>query len=470
MHNSGAAWNDRGGSRMIINHQILVLGGGPAGLNAAKYAANAGGDVGLIDSGSRLGGQYWRHTGDISVDHAMHHNFDQGSLLIDAVSANPRIAVYLGSQIWSASILNNAIILRTRDQVFQTQRLIIATGAYDRSLPFPGWDIPGVMTAGAAQALLKGSGVIAGENIVIAGTGPFLLPVAAGISRHGGNVVGVLEAANRTAWSKGLGTLVQNPSKIVEGLGYMKTLRENKVKIQFSQAIIAAHAGTDGLLESVTGANIDRNFNVKSTYSLRCDVAAISWGFTPDTSIAGALHLRQKVSGDGSVIIEVDDDQRAIQSNAVIEIYAAGESTGIGGSELALAEGAIAGLAAAHHTRVPKQLRKLRRKAQKFANALSKVYPVAPGWKSWLTPETLICRCEEVTYQTVQEAAAELGAVDPRGAKLMVRCGMGMCQGRICGRTISDLLDGDDNDRIHAGYRPIITPITLGELAQEGLL
>ena len=455
---------------MIINHQILILGGGPAGLNAAKYAANAGGDVGLIDSGLRLGGQYWRHTGDISVDHAMHHNFDQGSLLIDAINANSRIAVYLGTQIWSASIVNDAIILRTRDQIFQTQRLIIATGAHDRALPFPGWDIPGVMTAGAAQALLKGSGVIAGKNIVVAGTGPFLLPVAAGISRHGGNIVGVLEAAKRTAWSKGLGTLIQNPSKIMEGLGYFKTLRENKVEMRFGQAVIAAHAGTDGLLESVTVANIDGDFGVKSSYRIKCDVAAISWGFTPDTSIAGTLHLRQKVTADGTVVIDVDEDQRAVQGNSVVEIYAAGESTGIGGSDLALAEGAIAGLAAAHFTGKSHQLRKLRRRAQKFANTLVRVYPVAAGWKSWLTPETLICRCEEVTYQALQAATEQLGVVDSRGAKLMVRCGMGMCQGRICSRAVSDLLNGDENDRIHASYRPIITPITLGELAQEGLV
>ena len=455
---------------MVINHQIIVLGGGPAGLNAAKYAANAGGDVGLIDSGLRLGGQYWRHTGDTSVDHTMHHNFDQGSLLIDAIKANSRIAVYLGSQIWSASILNDAIILRTRDQIFQTQRLIIATGAHDRALPFPGWDIPGVMTAGAAQALLKGSGVIAGKNIVVAGTGPFLLPVAVGISKHGGNVVGVLEAANKIAWAKGIGTLIQNPSKIVEGLGYLRTLRGNKVEMRFDQAVVAAHAGPDGLLESVTVANIDRNFHIKSTYDIKCDTAAITWGFTPDTSMAGALHLRQKVNGDGSVVIEVDDNQRAIQSNVMVEIYAAGESTGIGGSDLALAEGAIAGLAAAHYTQKSNQLRKLRRKAQKFADALSKVYPVVPGWKSWLTPETLICRCEEVTYQTVKAAAEQLGAVDPRGAKLMTRCGMGMCQGRICSRIVADLLNGDENDRIRASYRPIITPITLGELAQEGLV
>ena len=455
---------------MIIKHQIIVVGGGPAGLNAAKYAANSGCDVGLIDSGLRLGGQYWRHTGNADVDQSLHHNFDEGSLLIDAVKANARITVYLASQIWSASIVEDTIVLRTNDQTFQTQRLILATGAYDRSLPFPGWDIPGVMTAGAVQSFLKGNGVVVGKRTIVAGTGPFLLPVAAGICSHGGTVVGVLEAANKTAWASEIATLIRNPAKILEGYSYLKTLRNSKAEMRFSQAVVAAHAGEDGLLESVTIANIDRQFNIKSTYRLKCDVAAISWGFTPDTSLASALDVKQRVDSHGTVVVDVDGDQRAIHPNTSIEIYAAGESTGIGGSDLALLEGAIAGLAAGHSAKGSSQLRKLRRRAQNFANSLARVYPIAEGWKSWLTPQTLICRCEEVTYQEINEACDQLGAINPRDAKLLTRCGMGMCQGRICGRSVSDLLNGNESDQIHASSLPIITPITLGELAQEGLL
>ncbi len=455
---------------MEIRHQVIVVGAGPAGLNAAKYAANAGCDVGLIDSGTRLGGQYWRHTGDEDFDQSLHHNFDQGSLLMDAVRANPRVHIYSQRSIWSASIVEKEIVLRVKDAAFITTNLILATGAYDRSIPFPGWDIPGVMTAGAAQSLLKGSGVVAGRKIVVAGSGPFLLPVAVGLSSHGGEVIKVIEAASKFAWRSGLWALLQNPNKIWEGLGYLTTLRKNKVAIGYKQAVVEAHAGPDGLLQSVTVALLDSHFTIQSSYILECDLAAIGWGFTPDTSLAAALNVKQKIDVDGSSVVIVDSDQRSDSPHKSVRIFAAGEITGVGGSDLALLEGAIAGLAAADSSNNIKQLKLLRKRAIRFSSALQRVYTVPLGWKSWLTPESVICRCEEVSYQEVKSAVEDLGIADLRGIKLMTRCGMGLCQGRVCSRIISDLLNCNENDRIKGTNRPIISPITFGELAQEGLL
>lgn len=455
---------------MVNRHQVIVVGAGPAGLNAAKYAANAGAEVALIDAGNLLGGQYWRHTGNELMDQKLHRNFDQGSLLMDAVLANSRITVYSGESIWSASLIDEQLLLRTSSAEFSTSRLIIATGAYDRALAFPGWDIPGVMTPGAVQALLKGSGVLAGKQIVVAGTGPFLLSVAAGIVKAGGQALGVLEASAKSAWFKELLTLLVNPTKIMEGAGYVLELRSKKVAVRYRQAVVAAHAGSDGLLESVTVANINPDFTIRSTYQLKCDVAAVGWGFTPDTSLAALLGVEQLVASDGSTHVQVDENQRANLPGSKVEIYAAGESTGVGGYQLALLEGAVAGLSAAHSRQSTKELKKGRKRATRFARALLKVYPIAPGWKSWLTPTTLICRCEEVSYQSLLDAKLKFSATDSKAAKLFTRCGMGFCQGRVCGRNVSDLLDGDSSDRIQSTYRPIINPITLGDLAGEGLL
>jgi NADPH-dependent 2,4-dienoyl-CoA reductase/sulfur reductase-like enzyme len=455
---------------MEIKHQVIVVGAGPAGLNAAKYAANAGCDVALIDSGKRLGGQYWRNTGNEVLDQSTHHDFDKGSLLMDAVKANPRITIYLDTPIWSASIIDQRVVLRTKDSSFITQRLILATGAYDRAIPFPGWDIPGVMTAGAAQSLLKGSGVVAGKRIIVGGTGPFLLPVASGLAEHGAEHVEICEATGRLAWLPQLHVLLNNPNKILEALPYVKTLRRNRVRTHYREAIVEAHANESGVLHAVTVARINSDFAIISRREIECDVAAISWGFTVDTALALSLGLSASVANDGSVCIETDEDQLASAHNGEYKIFAAGELTGIGGSDLALIEGAIAGLAAANARETKRNLYKVRKKLRRFAEALQRVYPIPLGWKEWLTPQTIICRCEEVDYKDFSEAVRELNATDSRSIKLMTRCGMGMCQGRMCARNISDLLGSNDEDRINGTKRPIITPITLGELAQEGLL
>ena len=176
------------------------------------------------------------------------------------------------------------------------------------------------------------------------------------------------------------------------------------------------------------------------------------------------------MAADGSVIVSVDDNQRSTHNHQGVEIFAAGEITGVGGSELALIEGANAGLAASHSSKSIKKLKAPRRRAERFARVLEKGYPVSPGWNGWLTPDTIICRCEEVSYQEICNAQEELNVCDARSAKLMTRGGMGMCQGRICSRSIFELMGSSDADRVSGTFRPIISPITLGELAAEGLV
>jgi aspartate oxidase len=197
----------------------------------------------------------------------------------------------------------------------------------------------------------------------------------------------------------------------------------------------------------------------------------VGWGFTADTSLAGALGCKQVVAKDGGVVVFADDNQQS----SINGVFVAGEITGIGGAELSMAEGVIAGISAAKFVgckvEVLKVHRKRRAKKQRFAEALIKSYPVKSGWISWLSEQTVICRCEEVTVENLKFAINELGATDSRTAKLLTRCGMGLCQGRVCGRSVVDLVASElkvsptDTDRISAANRPIITPIPLGVLA-----
>lgn len=464
---------------------ITIIGGGPAGLAAALAAGDSGSKVLLIDSAARLGGQYWRHlpeNGAWGKQEAIRHDFEKGNQLRQRILQSPNIEVLSNAHVWRATSHSEYITLHILvggiDRAIDAKNLILATGAYDRSLPFPGWDIPGVMTPGGAQALLKGNYVLAGKRIVVAGTGPFLLPVAAGLAEAGAQVVALLDANRWTRWLPRLHIALLNRAKLKEGAAYFQTLSKFKIRQQRGSAVIKAHAGPDGTLESVTIATIGRNFKARAQEVIRCDSLAVGWGFTADLSLASNLNLKQDVlDEDKSVFVTVDELQKTSMHN----VFAAGEITGIGGSQLSLTEGKIAGFAVAAQLgfltalQLEEKVRPLilqKKKDQKFASALISSYPVKVGWQEWLAPETCVCRCEEVTMGQIQESITELGATDARTVKLFTRTGMGMCQGRICGRAVIDIVASESRinptiqDYISASSRPIVAPLPLGILAQ----
>ena len=476
----------------MINSEVIVVGAGPAGLSAALNAANSGCEVLILDNGNRLGGQYWRHMPKEhdSLNYSLHYDFAKAVTLRDSVLKHAKITVRTQAQIWNATATDLSIVIRAlvprhpgekpSGMVFETRRLILATGAYDRALPFAGWDIPGVMTPGAAQSLLKGHGVAAGKKMVVAGTGPFLLPVSSSLADQGVEIVGLFEAHSPRRWLRRISVLLTNLGKLAEGFHYARILQRHSVRMKFGYAVIKAHAGQAGTLSAVTVARIRPDFTVilGSERRIDCDAVAVGWGFTPDTSLAALLGLPQKIDIDGAVVVSVDEKQVALSKPDYL-IFAAGEITGVGGAILSLLEGSFAGLSCAlsldkiteaQYQDRTKNLYSSRLHAEKFARALKEIYPVPDGWRTWLTPSTLVCRCEEVTFDQVDDAVNDLGARNSRDVKLFSRAGMGMCQGRVCGRNIADYLHVDDDDRIRNTNRPIIAPITLGELARDPLL
>ncbi len=452
---------------------IVVIGGGPAGMSAALEIAKRDVAVTLLDAAPRLGGQYWRQLPDTWVTPSgAKYMYDQVKVFIDAINESSHITYISRAHVWSASNTDDGICINyVKENVERSlvaQKIVIATGAHDRALPFPGWDIPGVMTPGAAQALLKGSGVIVGKKIVVGGTGPFLLPVSLGLVGAGAHIVGIFEAHSPLKWIISIRAMLLNSSKIWEGKYFFTKLRKERVPLRFGKSIIAASAGSDGNLRSVTVAKINRNFSVRkgSEKIIECDVAAIGWGFVPDLSIAGALGCAQKVDCDGTVIASVDEKQ--LSSNP--RVWIAGELTGIGGHELSLVEGAIAGQAITGDA-IDASLIKARKRLQIFARALQRSYPVPQSWHSWLTEDTTICRCEEVTFCDIRESVSALGAIDARTSKLFTRAGMGLCQGRMCTRNVSEIVaqlratQVSDGERISSSNRPTAAPISLGALA-----
>jgi D-hydroxyproline dehydrogenase subunit alpha len=420
----------------VTHYDIVIVGGGPAGLAAAAAASHGNLRVAIVDAAARLGGQYWRH-----------RPAAEPPALTRARSAAEHIA---NSPVW---FVEAGFGLHTPSGVVSADRVVLATGAHDRSLPFPGWTLPGVVTAGGAQALLKGNGVLVGRRVAVAGAGPFLLAVAAGLAQAGADVVGVFEAGRLRGYASHPQAVT--PAKLAEAGRYAAVLARHRVPYRRGHVVLAAH-GADAV-EAVTVAGDGER-------RIELDALAISYGFTPQVELAVALRCDTHLDGDGSLVVTVDDEQRT----SVPGVYAVGEITGVGGARLAQLEGTIAGLAASGQAASVPATRH-RRTARRFAAAMHDVHR-PPAWIDQLADDTLVCRCEEVPYRAIRQAV-ELGGTDTRSVKLLSRAGMGWCQGRVCGYAVA-CLTAHLNGRVpttkdHAAFanRPIAQPVRLEDLA-----
>ncbi|WP_067721186.1 FAD-dependent oxidoreductase [Nocardia yamanashiensis] len=433
-----------------MNRHVVVIGGGPAGTAAAEAALRHGATVTLVDANEALGGQYNRRIpADYGVRRPLRigHGYPAAERRARLLHEHPRCEYLARAAVFhlerhpeggcpTVRLLIGVEGERRIHREVRGDALIIATGAYDRVCPFPGWDLPGVYTAGAAQTLVKTQRLLIGRSVLVSGTGPFLLPVAHSLAQGGARVRAVLEAnpARRILrhWAARPWELRHSAGKAAELLEYASSGLRHRIPLRTSTAVVAV-AG-DGRVEEATVARLDEHWSPipGSHTTVAVDAVAVSHGFTPQLELAVAAGARLTAHG----FVSVDQNQRT----TVDSVWAAGELTGIGGAQVAAIEGTVAGIAAAGGD--PSQERGLtarHRTAGQFVARLAGAHPIGAGATGWSRPDTVICRCENTTRAELTTTWTGVAGTSYRAAKLATRAGLGPCQGRICGSAIADL-------------------------------
>jgi NADPH-dependent 2,4-dienoyl-CoA reductase/sulfur reductase-like enzyme len=409
-----------------LHFKIVVLGGGPAGLAAAATAAKSTTDIAVIDDNPAMGGQIWRR-GLQSIPGEQAKHWIEGA---SAATILTRAKVIAVSQ-------PDTLIVETATEALEVrfERLIIATGARELFLPFPGWTLPGVMGAGGLQALVKSGLPLSGKRVVVAGSGPLLLAVASYLQGKGAHV---LTIAEQTSWRK-LATFALHLARYPGHIGQAGSLGLSLARVPLHAGCWVSQAHGPERLEAVTLRQGDK------AWMVGCDYLACGFGLVPNVELPLALGC-----GLSNGAVQVDAWQQASLSH----IYCAGEATGIGGLDLSLVEGQIAGFAATGQVEEARACFARRAQSRRFATLLANSFALRDELKGLAKANTIVCRCEDVPFHALQSHA------DWRSAKLHTRCGMGPCQGRICGAATSFLFGWTP-----ASVRPPITPARLTSLA-----
>jgi NADPH-dependent 2,4-dienoyl-CoA reductase/sulfur reductase-like enzyme len=403
----------------------VVVGAGPAGIAAAVHAAEAGMPTLLLDEQARPGGQVWRGEPPRAARAWLDRLARSGARRVDRAT------------VVDAPRPGELLVERDGRPVrVGYERLVLATGARELLLPFPGWTLPGVVGAGGAQALLKAGARFDGLRVVVAGSSPLLLAVADALERSGARVVGIVEQAPLPRLASFAAGLWREPRRLAEGLGYALRL-----------AGVPFRAGA-WVREAIGREGVERVLvtDGRREWAWECDVLACGFGLVPSLELPRLLGC--ETTGDA---VAVD----AAQRTSVDGVLAAGELVGIAGVDQALATGAIAGLTAAGR-RVPEGLRGRRERARGFGARLAAAFALRHELKRLGRPETTVCRCEDVPLRRLAAAPSA------REAKLVTRAGMGPCQGRVCGSALA-FLRGFPPDSV----RPPLVPVPVAVLAEE---
>jgi len=447
-------------NELASSYDLIVVGAGPAGLAAAATATRAGLSTLLLDENQGIGGQIYRGiTANPVRNRAILGEDYWAGTALALTSLASGVQIVNGATVWSLDrTLTVGVSVAGKARLLQAKRVIVATGSLERPMPIPGWTLPGVMTAGAVQTALKGQGLLPTGRVVLAGNGPLLWLLAAQVLRAGGRIEAMIDTTLALNW---LRAAMHLPDFLLspyfrKGLALVREVKA-KVAVQGAQEIAAI--GNGKLREVVADGR-----------RIPADLLLLHQGVVPNVNLAMAAGAEHRWNERQLCFAPVLDDD--FQSS-VPGIFVAGDGAGIAGGTAAIERGRIAAIAVVRaltpEATVP-DTQAIRQKLQREEMGRAFLDELYRPITSLRRPEgnTLACRCEEATAEQVREMA-RLGCEGPNQMKAFLRCGMGPCQGRLCGLTVTELIAEErGKSPAEIGYyrlRPPVKPITLGELA-----
>lgn len=456
---------------------ILVLGAGPAGMGAAITAARAGARVVVVDEAPRAGGQVYRTPPEAVAARAPAPSPEaaEGARQRAALVASGARLV-TGHRVWLVTEGFGVEALGPDGPArWRAPQLIAATGTHERVIPFPGWTLPGVVGLAATTVLMKEQRMAPGRRVLVAGCGPLLASVAAGLGKMGAEVVAVADLATPNDWARALPRMLGRPDLLLRGAGWVGRVAARRVPYLPRHHVVSAErAQSDGPLR-VTLARLGRDGTPAAGRVIEADALAVGHGLVPGTELTRLLRAAHEWHPERGGWVPVRD---AAFRTSVPGLYVVGDGGGISGAAAAWHQGRVAGLAAVRAAgigdadvltdQITLESRPLRM-AERFGRAMGRMMAPRPALYAAIEPATEICRCEEVTAEELATAVAA-GAREVNQLKHWTRCGMGPCQGRMCGEAAAEIVCARRGgaDRAEVGLwtgRAPLRPVPLEALA-----
>jgi thioredoxin reductase/bacterioferritin-associated ferredoxin len=463
--------------------ELLVLGAGPAGIGAAVEASRCGVETVLLDEQPVAGGQIYRALSDslqVRDAAALGEDYATGTGLRKEL-AESNVEGAFGEKVWFAApgfrieSVGSAGVRR-----WQSKALISATGTSERVIPVPGWTTPGVIGLAAATVLLKAQQMVPGETTVVAGCGPLVTAVTASILKGGGRVAAMVDVASRSEWLGALPALLRRPDLLQRGMRWQRLIRAAGVPVLHRHAVTEVRG--EGGVREVVVRPVDSDWRPHGAERVfAADAVALGHGLVPGTEVTRLLRAEHEFVDDrGGWIAKQDGDFRT----TVAGLYVAGDGCGISGGAAAEIEGRMAGLTAAldlgkvekgAYATKTAPLRRAMAQAESVGVRMSRMMTPRAGILDTITAETVVCRCEDVTRGEIEETL-EAGAFEVNQLKSWTRCGMGPCQGRMCGDVTARLVAGKVGGREKAGswtarvpIRPVPMEFLIGDYNYEDI-